>query len=78
LSIQEAKGKEKSYYSFSHFIYELTRGKFGTLAECAIMISQLDPMIAVCKSSYYQEKQETVILLRERSITEDFKLAFMN
>jgi hypothetical protein len=56
LSIQEAKGKEKSYYSFSHFVYELTRGKFGALAECAIMISQLDPMIAICKSSYYQEK----------------------
>jgi hypothetical protein len=49
LSIQEAKGKEKNYYNFSHFIYELTRGKFGAIAECAIMISQLDPMIAVVK-----------------------------
>ena len=32
LSIQESKGKEKNYYSFSHFIYELTRGKFGIIS----------------------------------------------
>ena len=32
LSIQESKGKEKNYYSFSHFIYELTRGKFGVIS----------------------------------------------
>jgi hypothetical protein len=56
LSIQEAKGKEKNYYIFSHFVYELTRGKFGPIAECAIMISQLDPMIAACKKSSYREK----------------------
>ena len=31
LSIQNLGGKEKNYYSFSHFIYELTRGKFGAL-----------------------------------------------
>jgi hypothetical protein len=56
LSIQEAKGKEKNYYIFSHLLYELLRGKFGSIAECAIMISQLDPMIAACKLPYYQEK----------------------
>jgi hypothetical protein len=56
LSIQEAKGKEKNYYTFSHFVYELTRGTFGSIAECAIMISQLDPMITACKKTYYQEK----------------------
>lgn len=32
MSIQEPKGKEKNYYIFSHFVYELTRGKFGTIA----------------------------------------------
>ena len=53
LSIQETKGKEKNYYAFSHFVYELTRGIFGSIAECAIMISQLDPMIAGCKETRY-------------------------
>jgi hypothetical protein len=56
LSIQEAKGKEKNYYTFSHFVYELVRGKFGSIAECAIMTSQLDPMITACKQPYYNEK----------------------
>jgi hypothetical protein len=32
LSIQEVKGKEKNYYTFSHFVYELTRGNFGSVA----------------------------------------------
>jgi hypothetical protein len=31
ISVQSSGGKEKNYYSFSHFIYELTRGRFGTL-----------------------------------------------
>lgn len=44
LSIQESKKKEKNFYIFSHFIYELTRGNFGAISECAIMISQLDPI----------------------------------
>lgn len=56
LSIQNLKDKEKTYFTFSHFVYELTRGKFGTLAECVIMISQLDPMISASKGSYYLEK----------------------
>jgi hypothetical protein len=56
LSIKEAKIKEKNYYTFSHFVYELVRGKFGSIAECAIMISQLDPMITACKQPYYEEK----------------------
>jgi hypothetical protein len=57
LSIQESKGKEKHYYAMSHFVYELVRGKFGSIAECAIMVSQLDPMITACKQPYYQEKE---------------------
>ena len=65
LSIQESKGKEKNYYTFAHFVYELTRGKFGTLAECAIMISQLDPMITACKNGYYSEKNKKSELLME-------------
>lgn len=58
LSIQEPKGKEKKYYAFSHFVYELIRGNFGAIAECAIMISQLDPMISASKGVYYSEKVE--------------------
>ena len=54
LSIQESKGKEKNYHTFSHFVYELTRGKFGPISDCAIMISQLDPMISACKYTYYR------------------------
>ena len=50
LSIQEPKGKEKSYYIFSHFVYELVRGNFGPITELAIMLSQLDPMISTCKN----------------------------
>lgn len=60
LSIQESHGKEKNYYTFSHFVYELTRGKFGVIADCAIMVSQLDPMISACKGNYYQEKTEQI------------------
>ena len=59
LSIQESKGKEKNYYTFSHFIYELTRGNFGIISQCAIMISQLDPMISSCDKLYYEEKNKT-------------------
>jgi hypothetical protein len=72
LSIQESKGKEKNYYTFAHFVYELTRGKFGTLAECAIMISQLDPMITACKNGYYSEKNKKSGLLIE---LEELKLS---
>lgn len=32
LSIQEPKGKQKHYYTYSHFVYELIRGKFGSIA----------------------------------------------
>ena len=45
-------------------MYELTRGSFGSIAECAIMITQLDPMINACKSTYYQEKEETIELAK--------------
>jgi hypothetical protein len=57
LSIQEPKGKEKRYYNFNHFVYELTRGRFGSLAECAIMTNQLDPLLNVSIGSIYAEKQ---------------------
>ena len=62
LSIQEVKGKEKNYNFFSHFVYELTRGRFGSIAECAIMISQLDPLINACKKPCYEEKEEEIEL----------------
>jgi hypothetical protein len=35
----------------------LIRGKFGVTAECAIIISQLDPMISSMKDKYYTEKE---------------------
>lgn len=66
LSTQEPKGKEKNYYSFSHFVYELTRGKFGAIAECAIMVSQLDPMITACKGKYYSEKSGKKVKIGEK------------
>jgi hypothetical protein len=71
LSIQEAKGKESHYYNFSHFVYELTRSKFGAIAECAIMISQLDPMIAACKTGYYKEKVDKIPIIRERDMIKE-------
>jgi hypothetical protein len=58
LSIQEPRGKQKNYYAFSHFIYELIRGQFGVLAECAIMVAQLDPLITACNQPYYREKNK--------------------
>ena len=61
LSVQESKGKEKNYYTFSHFVYELTRGKFGVIAELAIMISQLDPMITASRGDYYAEKKVSTL-----------------
>ena len=64
LSIQEPKGKQKNYYTFSHFVYELIRGKFGPIADCSIMIAQLDPMITACKNTYYQQKDKTLTLAR--------------
>ena len=57
VSIQGLGGKEKNYYSFSHFIYELTRGKFGALTECAIIVSQYDPIVADSKGHYYEAKR---------------------
>ena len=60
LSIQEPKDKQEKYYTFSHFVYELVRGKFSPIAECALMISQLDPMISACKLPYYEEKNEKI------------------
>ena len=32
MSVQKMAGKELNYYSFSHFLYELSRGEFGVLA----------------------------------------------
>ena len=46
LSSQKVEGKEQKYYAFSHFLYELSRGSFGILSECAIIVSQHDPIVA--------------------------------
>jgi hypothetical protein len=56
LSTQQPKGKEKHLFTISHFIYELVRGKLGSIAECATMLSQLDPMITACSHPIYREK----------------------
>ena len=37
------------------------------------MIAQLDPMINACKSGYYEEKQETIGLIREKEEQRDSK-----
>lgn len=58
MSIQKMASKEENYYNFSHFLYELTRGKFGVLSECATIISQHDPIVSSSSSSdqYYEPK----------------------
>jgi hypothetical protein len=70
LSIQETKTKEKQYYTFAHLVYELTRGAFGSIAECAVMISQLDPMISASKGKSYREKEDeiNINLLKNHSL----------
>jgi hypothetical protein len=78
LSIQEAQGKEKHYYNMSHFVYELVRGKFGSIAECAIMLAQLDPMITACKHPYYREKMEPVDLVLAVEGQQDKKAGDIN
>jgi hypothetical protein len=57
LSIQDMKEKDKNYYAFSHFLYELTRGKFGVITECATVIAQHDPIVNSSKDSYYRAKK---------------------
>jgi len=58
MSVQKMAGKELNYYSFAHFMYELTRGKFGVLAECATIISQHDPIVSSSSlfDLYYEPK----------------------
>jgi hypothetical protein len=63
LSIQELNKKEKHNYTFSHFLYELTRGMFGPISECSSIISQYDPTLTACKEKYYQQKRNPVIPL---------------
>ena len=48
--------KDKKYNAFSHFLYQLTRGKFGVLTECAIIICQHDPQIRECGDNYFKPK----------------------
>lgn len=55
LSIQDLDKKDKNYYAFCHFLYELTRGKFGVITECATIVSQHDPVVNG-SDSYYRPK----------------------
>jgi len=47
-----------NYYMFSHFLYELTRGKFGVLSECATIISQHDPIVSSSSADLYYEPRK--------------------
>ena len=40
-------------------MYELTRGKFGVLAECATIISQHDPIISSSSFDVYYEPKKS-------------------
>lgn len=53
MSVQQMKSKEENYYNFNHFLYELKRGKFGILAECATIVSQFDPIVSSSTDGYY-------------------------
>lgn len=57
LSVQQTKGKAKDYYNFNHFLYQLIRGKFGAITECAIIVSQHDPVVNSCRDDYYRPKK---------------------
>ena len=48
LSVHEMEKKDKIYHSFRHFLYELTRGRFGVLSEIAIIIAHYDPLVSAC------------------------------
>ncbi len=56
LSVQKMDDKDKHYYEFCHFLYQLTRGKFGVLTECATIICQHDPIINSSTDAYYRPK----------------------
>jgi hypothetical protein len=62
LSIQDMEKKDKNYYAFTHFLYELTRGKFGVLTECATIVSQHDPVVSACNDSYYRPKHYQAVV----------------
>jgi hypothetical protein len=51
VSIQKMPKKDKNYYAMSHFLYELTRGKFGVLTECATIVCQHDPIVSDCNDT---------------------------
>lgn len=55
MSIQQISGKQQHYYSFNHYLYELIRGKFGVLSQCATIVSQHDPIIAASSQKIYYE-----------------------
>jgi hypothetical protein len=57
LSVQDMAKKDKNYYAFSHFLYELTRGNFGVLTECASIVCQHDPIINSSTKSTISRKK---------------------
>jgi hypothetical protein len=59
MSMQQIRGKELNYYRFAHFLYEMSRGKFGVLAECATIISQYDPIISSGSFEHYYEPKKS-------------------
>jgi len=62
ISVQKMEQKQQNYNDFNHFLYELIRGNFGVLSECAIIVSQYDPIIASSGNSHsvYKPKKKKV------------------
>ena len=56
LSVQKMNDKDKHYYEFNHFLYQLKRGKFGALTEFATVVCQHDPIINSSQEAYYRSK----------------------
>ena len=68
------------YHTFSHFLYQLGRGRFGALAECGIMVSQLDPMITFGdnKNGYYTQKKAKPVVLDFKKMIESQHIKNIN
>ena len=52
ISLDEAKGREKSKDVFRKLIEDISSGKFGPISECAKIFSRLDPLILSCRGLY--------------------------
>lgn len=67
LSVQKMDDKDKHYYEFCHFLYQLTRGKLGVLTECATVVCQQDPIISSSTDAYYRPKCYEVLQRKRKT-----------